>query len=344
MLRQNAPKAFGVAVVRKGSPCWSETFGGDSELRFQAGSISKSVTAAAALELVAQGKLQLDQDVDERLTSWSVGVPTTLRSLLGHSAGVNVPFYPGYAPDVDVPTVIDSLEGLPPALTPRVAVEVDRRGSFSYSGGAYVIVQQLIADVTGTAFEDAARRLVLDPVGMDCSSFRQPLPPEWQPFAARPDAHLYPEAGAAGLWTTPLDLAKFISALLAAATDVAHGVRPETASSMLTMHAALPKKGQWTLLPWLGIRAPEAAGLGLFLMDRGGFVNIGGAYRFFSVIVGSEEAGAVVMAASGAHPLIFETLQAISAAEKWTDLRVQGPARSHLSRVALRALWLKKPG
>jgi CubicO group peptidase (beta-lactamase class C family) len=342
MQRKNAPKAFGVAVIRSGSPCWSQTFGREDDARFQAGSISKSVTAACALELVVRGELQLDEDVDDRLTSWHIGVPTTLRDLLGHTAGVNVPFYPGYEPGSAVPTVVESLEGLPPTSTPGVSVELSRRGSFSYSGGAYVVVQQLIADVAGTSFEEAARYLVLDPIGMHCTTFRQPLPPEWQHAAARADSHLYPEAGAGGLWTTPLDLAKFISAIQGATGDVAQGLGAMTSRAMLATHVPLPKKGQWSLLPWLGIRPPETAGLGLFLMGEDRFANIGGAFRFFSMIVGSGDAGAIVMSASDAHPLIFETLHAISEAEEWSGLRVEDWMKKRLSKLALRVLWLKR--
>jgi CubicO group peptidase (beta-lactamase class C family) len=344
MQRRRAPKALGIAVVRNAALAWNQMFGCADDTRFQAGSISKSVTAAIALELVAQGELELDEDVARRLTSWKIGAPATLRALLGHTAGANVPFYPGYEQEGILPTAVDSLNGRAPASTPAVSIESSRRGSFTYSGGGYVIVQQLIADVTGEPFEDVARRLVLDPVGMGCSTFQQPLPPEWQNSAARRDWHLYPEAGAGGLWTTPLDLAKFILAIQAAQGNAARGVRAETASAMLAKHVLLPKKGQWSVLPWLGIRPPDAAGLGLFLTGVDRFANIGGAYRFFSMMVGSEGAGAVVMSASSAHPLIFEALQAISDAEGWSGLRVQGRMKTRVSSVCLRALWLKEPG
>lgn len=64
------------------------------------------------------------------------------------------------------------------------------------------------------------RDLVLDPIGMTNSTFEQPLPPEREKKASRAhdgsgrakDArwHVYPEMAAAGLWTTPTDLAKFL--------------------------------------------------------------------------------------------------------------------------------------
>lgn len=202
MRRRHAPSALGVAVIRDGAPSWSTTFGGSSDARFQAGSISKSVTAAVALELVARGELHLDGDVDDRLASWRIGSPTTLRALLGHTGGVCVPYYPGYDPSAAVPTLLESLQGTPPATTVPVSIDSGQRGSFAYSGGAYAIVQQLVEDVTGVAFADAARDLVLNPVGMEGSTFSQPLPVDWRSCAARGDWHVYPEAGAAGLWTT----------------------------------------------------------------------------------------------------------------------------------------------
>src|SRR5262245_21573892 len=78
----------------------------DSTTLFQAGSISKPVSAAAALRLVEQGKLGLDESVDLRLTSWHLppsrytdGVPVTLRRLLSHTAGLTVHGFPGYDRD-----------------------------------------------------------------------------------------------------------------------------------------------------------------------------------------------------------------------------------------------------
>ena len=95
---------YGVKEVGKTEPVTSATL-------FQAASISKPVAAFAAMRLVGLGKLRLDDDVNDKLSSWRVPPnaftrqqPVTLRLLLSHRAGVIVPGFPGYAASVQVPT------------------------------------------------------------------------------------------------------------------------------------------------------------------------------------------------------------------------------------------------
>jgi len=90
---------------------------GDPNERLQAGSISKAISALTALRLVAVGALDLDADVNGRLESWRLpeGDGVTLRRLLGHTAGLGVPFFPGYADGEPVPTLVQVLDGEPPA-------------------------------------------------------------------------------------------------------------------------------------------------------------------------------------------------------------------------------------
>jgi CubicO group peptidase (beta-lactamase class C family) len=210
---------FGVAVIEGFEVGWSRVVGGAPDALFQAGSISKPVTALAALELAGRGVLDLEADVNDGLTSWRLPGPerVSLRQLLGHTSGLGVGFYPGYRQGAEAPTVLQSLDGIPPAATKAVRVRRSFYGRFHYSGGGYTIIQQLIADVTGVPFAEAARDLVLRPLGMTSSTFAQPLPDDRRPRAARPDWRVYPEAAAAGLWTTPEDLARFAAAVAAAA-------------------------------------------------------------------------------------------------------------------------------
>jgi len=117
--------------------------------------------------------------------------------------------------------LLQSLDGTPPAATKAVRVRRSFYGRFHYSGGGYAVIQQLIADVTGMPFAEAAGDLVLRPLGMTSSTFAQPLPDDRRPRAARLDWRVYPEAAAAGLWTTPEDLARFAGAVAAGAAG--HG-------------------------------------------------------------------------------------------------------------------------
>jgi len=331
-LLRRSRAVLGVAVIEQSGIAWSRAAGGLPDRLFQAGSISKPVTALAALELAARGQADLDGNVNQQLTSWQLpGSPgVTLRQLLGHTAGTGVPFFPGYRHGADVPALGQVLDGIPPSATPAVRADPARRGSFCYSGGGYAVIQQLITDITGLPFADAARSLVLDPLGMTCSTFDQPLPSHLQPAAARHDWHIYPEAAAAGLWTTPRDLARYASALQAALVGRPSPIRPQVAAQMLTSHARLPVKGQWNLLPLLGVRPPDTCGLGMFLHGDDRFSHIGGAASFLSVLTASttDGTGAVVMTAANPALFPFRLLRAISDEHGWTGFRQ--PTRKRL--------------
>jgi len=194
---------------------------------FQAASISKPVTAVGALHLVEQGKLTLDADVNTKLTSWKVpdnaftqDKKVTVRGILSHTAGLSVSGFPGYTSSAPKPTLLQVLNGEAPANTAPVRVETIPGSVWNYSGGGYTVLQQLIVDVTGQPFPDFMRDTVLTPSGMNDSAYAQPLPVNKIPLAATGHysnrdavvgrAHTYPEMAAAGLWTTPSDLARFV--------------------------------------------------------------------------------------------------------------------------------------
>lgn len=201
-----------------------------ADTRFQAASISKTLTAVAALRLVEQHLLALDADVRPVLRQWTLpdsalleGHPVTLRLLLNHNAGVNLEGLPGYEPGAPLPGLAQILAGAPPANTPPVRIEKIPGSEWNYSGGGYLIAQAMMTDVTGKAFPSLMRRLVLRPARMNDSSFEQPPGAMLASHAASGAAadgsalpgrwHIYPELAAAGLWATPADLARFVIAL-----------------------------------------------------------------------------------------------------------------------------------
>ena len=210
-------RAYGLADTATKKPVTSETL-------FQAASISKPMSALAALHLVQEGKLSLDENVNDKLRKWKVPdnqftaqQKVTLRRILSHSAGINVQGLPGYTSDEPIPTVMQILNGEKPANTDPVRVDVVPGTIWRYSGGAYVILQTLMGDVTGKAFPEIVNELVLRPAGMTHSTYEQPLPKNLWPSAAMPYGddgepvkggwHIYPEMAPAGLWTTPSDVA-----------------------------------------------------------------------------------------------------------------------------------------
>jgi CubicO group peptidase (beta-lactamase class C family) len=212
-------KAYGTSELGGKTPVTTKTL-------FQAGSISKPVAATGMLALVQAGKLSLDEDVNAKLKTWKVPEnqftkeqKVTLRRLASHTAGLTVHGFPGYDVDEKVPTLVEIFDGKKPANTAAIRVDSVPGTKERYSGGGITVEQQLMMDVTGKPFPRLMKETVLDKIGMRDSSYEQPLPPAW---AARTAVgtqangkpihgkwHIYPEMAAAGLWTTPTDLAKF---------------------------------------------------------------------------------------------------------------------------------------
>lgn len=202
---------------------------------FQAASISKPIFALAVMRLVQSGRLDLDEDVNTYLTSWRV--PTsgdwqpriTLRQLLSHSAGLTVHGFPGYQISEPLPSVVQILDGEPPANSPKVEVNILPSLQYRYSGGGTIVAQQLLVDVLGKPFPEIMQELVFEPLEMNNSTYEQPLPSDWAVSSATAHPwkgipllgrhHLYPEMAAAGLWTTATDLAKASVELLKVLDD-----------------------------------------------------------------------------------------------------------------------------
>jgi CubicO group peptidase (beta-lactamase class C family) len=193
---------------------------------FQAGSISKPVAALAALRFVEEGRFTLDDDVNQFLKRWQVrenaftkDQKVTLRRILSHSAGLTVHGFPGYDAHSRLPSLREVLDGSKSANTAAIRVDVVPGSTSRYSGGGYTVMQQMMLDVTGKTFPDLMRENVLTPLQMNASTYEQPLPADRATCAAAGhDAkgkgikrrwHVYPEMAAAGLWTTPSDLARF---------------------------------------------------------------------------------------------------------------------------------------
>lgn len=225
-----------IALINGGRIEWARGYGVleaggkesvTQETLFQAASISKSLSAMLALRLVEQGKLDLDSDVNQRLVSWKIPEneftreqKVTLRRLLAHTAGVTVPGFLGYPVDKALPNLRQILEGEKPANSRPIRVDTKPGAGFRYSGGGYVILQQLMMDVTGKSLPELMQKTLLKKIGMTHSTFQQPLSPDLASRAAA--GHLpngvemtgkwfvLPELAPAGLWTTPTDLARFV--------------------------------------------------------------------------------------------------------------------------------------
>ncbi len=261
-----------MAIVRSGKLQWAKAYGiadirdsmkVDVNTMFQAGSISKPVAALAALHLMEENKVDLDTDVNKYLTDWKVEEneftateKVTLRRLLTHTAGMTVHGFPGYKPIDSFPRITDVLNGK--GNTPRVFVDTIPGSIWRYSGGGYTVMEKVVEDITSEPLEVYMQPHFLMKMNMDRSTFAQPLPVENQlnvSLAYDVNGEVieglwsnYPEQAAAGLWTTPSDLAKYYIEIFDILKGKEDGVLSKsTVEMMLTKH-----KNDWGLGPSLG--------------------------------------------------------------------------------------------
>ena len=245
------------------------------------------------------------EDLD-RLIRRAKDQKVTLRRILTHTAGTSGHGFPGYAVDAPRPTLVQLLKGEKPANTAPVVVTVIPGSEWRYSGGGVCIEQLLMTDVTGQPFPEILRERLFDRIGMTSSTYEQPLPPARAALAASGTYadgrevpgrwHVYPEMAAAGLWTTPTDLAKFaIEIALSAQGRANHALSQGMAREML--FPQFPRVSEPT---WGDKRNPDRMGLGFFLGDSlrpERFGHIGDDEGFAAVLIlfGDTGQGAVIM-------------------------------------------------
>lgn len=220
------------------------------ETLFQAGSISKPIFAVAAMRLAERGVLDIDTDISEYLVKYEV--PTydnqkykiTLRQLLSHHAGINLHGFAGYQQGQKIPTIEQILTGAFPSNNLRLKAINTPETRFQYSGGGYVLAQKIVTDVCKCSFCDLMDELVCSPLLMNHSTYSQPLPKNRiNEIAYGYNLHnlqlpggynIMPELAAAGLWTTPSDLARFGIEIMKALKSQSEFLEKKTAKLMTT--------------------------------------------------------------------------------------------------------------
>ena len=181
--------------------------------RFPAYGLTRLITATAVLQLVAEGRVRLDDDANDHLRTVRLAdSAVTVRELLSYAGGVDN-HAPGGAYADTVPTLA-SLFG------PVLPCSGTRGVAWPGGHGGYAALGQLIADVTGSDYAQVVARLVLGPLGMTSSTFPASWPHE-DPDAVtgyelEPDGTFLPDLdevavrpASAGLWTTAADLVRF---------------------------------------------------------------------------------------------------------------------------------------
>lgn len=318
-----------IAVIQDYQLAWTKTYGVVDKVSkepvtentlFQAASISKPISAYAALSLVEEGQLNLEANVNDFLTSWQVPdneftkeEQVNLKHIISHKAGLTVHGFRGYSPDLAVPTLTQLLDGKSPANSSAVRVDKVPGGKMRYSGGGYCVLQQVMIDVTDKTFPNILQERVLGPIGMTKSTFAQPLAPQQLKYAAtgyvpngsmtKGKRHTYPEMAAAGLWTNAAELAKFVIDL----QQTLKGNSEKVLSKEMAQKMITPVE-------------EDFLGLGIFLKD-GSFEHGGWNEGFSSDMTGHIEAGygVVIMINANQPPLLKEVFNSVARVYEWEN-------------------------
>jgi len=342
----------GIAVINNGRIEWAKGYGVTEadgsravspDTVFQACSVSKPVSVTGIMLLAQSGAIDISRNVNDYLRSWRLADNTftttekaTIRRLMSHTGGTNVSGFGGYPAGSAIPTLLQVLNGVPPATSEAVQVVSVPGSLYSYSGGGMEVLQQMTEDVTGMPFQAYMKNNLFSRLGMNSSDFVQPMAGPLAMNAAK--AHdvdgkvlpggwnTYPELIAAGLWTTPSDLARLlIEVQKAATTDTGTLLTQQTAAGMLTQ--------QPNSLMGLGFAIKYGKG-GLLFNHSGS--NVG--YKSFIAAYRDRGQGIAVMTnGDNGMGLFMEIVRAVAKVYGWPDRFVEEAPLVGVSLAALQS-------
>ncbi|RTY78011.1 class A beta-lactamase-related serine hydrolase [Flavobacterium sp. LS1P28] len=322
-----------IAVIKDYKIEWAKGYGWADSLEqkpvttktlFQAGSNSKSLNAVGVLKLVQDGKLNLNADINTYLKLWkfpydslSKGKKITIANLLSHTGGISVHGFYGYKKGEEIPTIKQILNGQKPANSEAIRSMYEPSIKYEYSGGGTTISQLIIQDVTGKPYDEFMWEHVLKPMGMTNSSYTQPPVSSKLNLlatgyyndgkAVKGNYHIYPEQAAAGLWTNPTDLAKYVI---------------ETQLSLKGKSQKVLSRDMTTvrLTPYID----DKSALGVFIINKNGVKNFehGGVDEgFVSQYIGTFEGGngVVVMTNTYNTALFDEIIRSVALTYEWKN-------------------------
>ncbi|MCF6293585.1 MAG: beta-lactamase family protein [Robiginitomaculum sp.] len=333
--------AFSISVINDGQIVWTKAYGtylrdGERPIsintRFQAASLSKAIAGLGVMKLVDEEKIELFAPVNQYLQSWRLpqskfaAVPITVNNLLSHTAGVSTPSFSGYGANADLPNINQILDGLPPANSLAVEVSI-MPGEYQYSGGGYMVLQKIIEDISDKSFEEYMQGALFAPLGINQTSFDVIMPNDkandiapgmsWSGHTYDEGWWIYPEKAAAGLWSTPNDLAVILNSYIAA-----YQGNENHFFSQGTAHLMAKEIDQKMGLGF-GVHGTGKA----LHMDHAGWAR---GYRSYMVVFPETGDGAVLMAnGNGSHRLIQEMTRSIAKEFAWPAFKSQKLTRAN---------------
>ncbi len=240
-------KGYGWADLERKKPVFAD------RTIFRIGSVTKLFTATAVMQLVEQGKIRLDDDVNKYLRGFRIPdtypAPVTVADLLTHTGGFEEQLIGTGARHAE--EVLPLGQYLASRMPPRVFAPGDL---ICYSNQGYVLLGYLVEIISGLPFDQYVERNILGPLGMSRSGFSLPanlMPDMAAGYTVRrgsyqktPEAYLN-IAPAAGMSATATDMARFMAAQLqggsfGGARILAGDTVRDMQSQHFSNHAGLP--------------------------------------------------------------------------------------------------------
>ena len=338
-------KGVSIAVIKDFKIDWAKGYGFADTLKnqkvtastlFSAGSISKFVMAVGALKLVQESKLSLNEPINNYLKTWKINENewsksklVTLQMLLSHTAGTSQTSYFGFTPEKKLPTILEILNGDKIAESRGIVVNSEPGKEFRYSGGGSMISQMAIMDVSDLSFEKYCKLNIFVKLGMKNSTFEQPLPEKFNKNASwayssaswfKGMPYVYPQQAAAGLYTTPTDLAKFCIEIQKSYLGKGKILNQDLTKKMLTPQAKV-SEGSYK----------EEIGIGPFLIQKTDntsekgkyfeFTGVNAGFLAYALASFEDGNGVIVMLNSGddVNGLGKEIRRAVAKTYNWTN-------------------------
>ncbi len=212
---------------------------------FPLASMSKLFTAYGVMQLVNDGKLDLDKPISNYLTRWKLpesgfdNSKVTARQLLSHTSGLGDGLgFGDYTPDETIPTIEESLKTPRASNGDKFIRLVHEPGSvWEYSGGGYLLIQLVVEEVSGLTFEQWMQQAVFSPLEMHRTTYQYlgDLDNTSRSYDSkgRPAAiYRYASSAATGLSSTPADLIRFATAISNASITKASTTATNNAEQM----------------------------------------------------------------------------------------------------------------
>lgn len=238
----------------------------DRNTVFQVASLSKWVSAVGIMNLVEEGKLELDVPVSTYLTRWQLpesefdNEKVTVRKLLSHTSGLTDGLgYSGFESETEVQSLEESLTKASDAdegITGSVQVGIEPGSEFKYSGGGYTLLQLLVEEVSGQSFANYMKNNIFEPLGMIHSSYvwdtslGYDLAEFYNADGTTAEHYRYTSLAATSLYTSLSDLEIFFEIFLEGKNNkpgTENVILPKTLKSMRKPHASTMGMDIWGL-------------------------------------------------------------------------------------------------